>query len=229
VRGDEMGLRREELEISGRAIADERLIGFIQRELSISKKMVKTLREIISRIDNVQKELGKLVEDLERSKEEVLKMQRETLSYISRVTPALYHREDWIRALSKVGNIVDKFSGIAYRLEYLVKRGWAIPLTIRENLLSLSDSVSEILDNLYQSLGLMLTDVEKALKYREKVSETESRADDYFRRSTFSILEANLSFQSMILLLNIAEMLEDVSDTINAVADDLYIVMLDLA
>ena len=222
-----MSLRREGLGGAGKAIADERLIGLIQRELSTSKEMLKTLREVIARV-NEKSEIRRHISELERAKGDVVNVQREALSYISRVTPALYHREDWIRILSKVNNVVDKFSGIAYRLEYLVEKGWEIPPEIRKNLLSLSDSVSEVIDNLSHALGFLLIDAEKAFKYRERVSQSESRTDGYFRKSTFSILGSNLSFQSVLLLLNIAEMMEDVSDTLNAAADDLYIIMMDL-
>ena len=224
-----MGLRREELETIRGSVADDKLINYIQRELSISKEMLNGLRSIIAKIDNISEtEIGGFIKDLERSKEEVSNIQRELLNYISRLTPALSHREDWIRIISKLNGVVDKFSGIAYRLEYLVRRGWSIPQTVKENIISLSDSVSESIDSFYQALGLMLDNTEKALEQREKVSKMESKADEYFRRSTFSILESNLSIHSIVLLLSIAEMLEDVSDLLNAAADDVYIIMLSL-
>ncbi|HFC49595.1 MAG TPA: hypothetical protein ENJ59_02570 [Thermofilum sp.] len=61
-----------------------------------------------------------------------------------------------------------------------------------------------------------------------EVFSKEAEVDSKFRSATFSILSANLSPNTIILLLNLAEMLEDVSDTLTSATEDLYIILLSM-
>lgn len=224
-----MSIRREDVEARRVSISDNRIVSYLEQELTVSKSMLKTISSVLSRLNELAPEdMAEAVEDINGSKEEIIGVQRELLNYLSRASAALYHREDWIRIISKVGNVVDKFSGIAYRLEYLVGRRWTVSDDVKSRMVGLSLAVERILDLFSQTLSLMLVDAEKALRLRDRISVAESEVDELFRRTNFAVLESNLSFHSILLLLNIAEMLEDVSDTINAAADDAYIILLGL-
>jgi len=175
-----------------------------------------------------EEKMSAIIKESNSLKREILGLQEDLLSYISRTSPALYHREDWIRIISKLGNVIDKMSGAAYRLEFLIKNKWEITSGIQKNLIELVDSVEEIINIYTNVLNLLIIDPVKASALRKNVSEKEAEIDELYRRSLFNTLKSNLSFSTILLLMNISEMLEDISDTINSAADDTYIILLDL-
>ena len=223
------GMRREDLEVKRAAISDSRIIGFLEKELNLSKSMLRNIRVILTVINEFDEEkMSAIIKESNSLKREILGLQEDLLSYISRTSPALYHREDWIRIISKLGNVIDKMSGAAYRLEFLIKNKWEITSGIQKNLIELVDSVEEIINIYTNVLNLLIVDPVKASALRKNVSEKEAEIDELYRRSLFNTLKSNLSFSTILLLMNISEMLEDISDTINSAADDTYIILLDL-
>lgn len=222
-------MRREDLEVKKAAISDSRIIGFLEKELNLSKSMLRNIRMILTVINEFDEEkMSAIIKESNSLKREILGLQEDLLSYISRTSPALYHREDWIRIISKLGNVIDKMSGAAYRLEFLIKNKWEITSGIQKNLIELVDSVEEIINIYTNVLNLLIIDPVKASALRKNVSEKEAEIDELYRRSLFNTLKSNLSFSTILLLMNISEMLEDISDTINSAADDTYIILLDL-
>ncbi|RLF08456.1 MAG: hypothetical protein DRJ64_00990 [Thermoprotei archaeon] len=222
-------MRREDLEVKRAAISDSRIIGFLEKELNLSKSMLRNIRVILTVINEFDEEkMSAIIKESNSLKREILGLQEDLLSYISRTSPALYHREDWIRIISKLGNVIDKMSGAAYRLEFLIKNKWEITSGIQKNLIELVDSVEEIINIYTNVLNLLIVDPVKASALRKNVSEKEAEIDELYRRSLFNTLKSNLSFSTILLLMNISEMLEDISDTINSAADDTYIILLDL-
>ncbi len=217
------------MERRGYSISDVRLINFLRKELSLSKEMLRGLRYALSMLNEANLEEAKRgLYEIMRSKEEASSVQRDLLNYISKVSSGLYHREDWIRVSSKVSNIADKFSGIAYRLEFFINKKWITPNPVKERLIKISDLLHEMIEKFDQILYAAINDPEKGLVLIDEIDKYESQIDEEYRQATFAILDSNLSVPGMVLLLNVAEMLEDVSDTLNLASDDIYIVVLDL-
>jgi len=227
--GFRVSLTREDLERRRRAIADSKIVAYLDEEARQAVQMLTTIREVLASLDGLQPSQLKEVMDMSRKiKEEAEKTHRDLLGYISRVSPILYHREDWLRATYKVRNVIDKLSGILYRLEYLASRGWLVTPPVRSSMVELCDSVVEVVETFRQLLNLIVTNPSQALSQCSKLSLSEASADSKFRSSSFAILSSNLSPNTIILLLNIAEMLEDVSDTLYSASEDIYIVLMNM-
>ena len=223
-----MSLRREDIEVVKLSLSDIKMINYLQRELTLAREMLSALRGIM--VNMREERIAAKIKSLEETKEEIFKVHSELLTYLSRISPALYHREDWLRVASKIISIVDKLGGTAYRLEYFARRGWELPGGIREKLTDLARSVDLMLDAFSRMLSLTAAGKPKrAFTLRDEILKAESSSDSLYRSLTFTILESDLSVASMMLLMSTAEMLEDISDTINAAADDLYIILLDMA
>ncbi|MCD6563645.1 MAG: DUF47 family protein [Thermoproteales archaeon] len=222
-------MRREDLEVKRTSLSDSKIIGYLEQELTLSKSMLRDIKEILRIVNAFDEEkLNTAIRDSLTIKDNISQIQESLLSYISRTSPALYHREDWIRITSKLGNVVDKMSGAIYRLEFLVKNRWEITGNIQDKLIKLTEAVEEIINEYVNVLNLLILNPSKALALRKSVAAWETKIDELYRSSIFETLKSNLSFSTILLLMNISEMLEDISDAINSAADDIYIILLDL-
>ncbi len=225
-----MSLTREQVEAREGAIADAKIVAYLDDEVRKALQMLNMIREVVSALDGLSPSRFKDVLVASRTlKEEVDKVHRDLLSYISKVSPVLYHREDWLRATYKVRNSIDRLSGILYRLEFLVSRGWLVSPDVKTSISELCEAVAEVAEGFRKLLNLIPTKPSEALAQCSKLLHYESLADSRFRSATFTILSSNLSPNTVILLLNIAEMLEDVSDILCSASEDLYIMLLNMA
>ncbi len=215
--------------MSNMSVADVKLISYIRRELLLSRDMLNEITRVLKSMDSIDKEDSReRLEHIRSSKKDVETIQLDFLNYISKISKGMTHREDWLRVESKISNITDKFSGISYRLGFLLEKNWSVPRDILDKL----TIISSTLDKMIQSLDIILVktseDPETALKSIKNLSKIESEIDFHYRDVLFTILDSNISQSSMLLLLNIAEMLEESSDILNDAANDLYIILFDL-
>ena len=161
-------------------------------------------------------------------KDEVELIKKEVLDYISKVAPALYNKEDWLRILFKLSDISDKSLGVMYRLEQLMVNGGPIPKEPHSYLVELSEVVAGMLNEYKHALLITGIDSDKALEACGRIEEMEREADEAYRRTVFSVLSSNVSFRELLLMKDIADMLENISDATEAATDDLRIILFSL-
>jgi len=223
-----LGLRREDVEGAVKSIADMKLIEMQSRKLQLLNEIVKSVRLIVGKMGGIDVgELEARIADIDGSKREIELLKRDFLEYVSKMSPSLYHREDWLRMSTKIYNATDKAIGVVHRLEYIIRRGWSVPDSIRERIAGLMDVVSKIINEHNQALRNM-ANKEYAFEKFRSVDKLEKECDMAYRSTIFSILESNISTPAMLILLDIAEMLEDISDIITSATDDLRIILLNL-
>jgi uncharacterized protein Yka (UPF0111/DUF47 family) len=209
------------------AAADERLMGNLRSELLLAKEMLKSIANALAALGSRDyPSVMKFVEEVAGAKRRIEMMQRDFLTYFSKVAPSLYNREEWVGMFSKVSGIVDKISGIAYRTEYLSLKPYEIPEGVRAALSDMVSLLASMIDEYVTMMNHALTNPSRALESRSRVASLEAEMDSKFRAATFAILENPSLGQLALLLLAVAEMLEDVADLLNAAADDLYLITL---
>ncbi len=215
--------------MSNMSVADVKLVSYIRKELMLSRDMLNEITRVFKTINSGSKSDSKeRLQNIRNTKKDVETIQVEFLNYVSKISKGMTHREDWLRVESKISNITDKFSGISYRLGFMLEKSWIIPQNILAKLVSISDTLNRMLQNLDTILLRTYENPESALRDIREISKIESEIDSYYRDVLFTILDSNISQSSMLLLLNIAEMLEESSDILNDAANDLYIILFDL-
>jgi len=207
-------------------IADEKLVRMVADEVLIAREMTKNIIMMISSIGEKKEEpIESLLSTMKVDKEKSLAVQTEYLDYFSRIAPSLFTREEWMNVFSKIEGVIDKLGGIAYRLDYLVSKPWELPTEVKDKMARLANALLDMVSLFYNMAISVTENPENSVRLWREVSRKEADIDDIYRAATFTILDAPLSTQFTILLLSIAEMLEDVADLVNSAADDLYLVV----
>lgn len=217
------------IDVAGISVADVKLVDILRKELLLSKDM---LIDTISVLRNIEKGKGKdarkTIEEIRKRRTDIEEMQVEYVSYLSKISRSIVHREDWLRIGSKISNISDRLSGISYRLDFLIEKDWKVPPDIIEHLVKIGMGLEEMMKKFELILSETTNDPELALAKLKEIRHRETLIDSAYREALFTILDSNISYNSTLLLLNVAEMLEENSDTLNEAANDLYIVLIDM-
>ncbi|MCC5998602.1 MAG: hypothetical protein LM573_05950, partial [Thermofilum sp.] len=90
------------------------------------------------------------------------------------------------------------------------------------------DNVSAMTELLSQAMNKLLNDPSQSLGDLRKIAELEHANDALYRETIFEVLGSNISSGTMLLLTSIAEMLEDSSDTLYDIVNNLYIILLEI-
>ena len=212
------------------SVADARLVALLRRELQQAREILAELRRVFQSLNDFgNREAGlerlKYVRELKMAAGEYY---AEYLSYLSKVGRSLVHREEWVRIGLRVMDFLDKLSGMSYRLGFLIEKSWIVPQNVQKLLLSMCEGVDAMtlkLDSIFHKLQVS---PQEALEDLREISRLENAIDETYRAAMFEILSANISSNTALLLLSISEMLENSSDALYELTNNLYIILLDM-
>ena len=211
------------------SMAQNRILNLLWRENSSILEMLKEVSKNLSNITSISKE--KYQEDLNsilQTKSEAERIRKDFLEYISKAALTLMYRDEWIRVASKMTSIIDKIVGIAYRLEQLLNHNLRIDSSLEEYFSAFGEKITSIISDLGMVFNLIGVDIERALKICEKIEAREKEIDSLYREINFKILSSKISIRELLLLKEIAEMMEDIADTVDHATDDLRIILLSM-
>ncbi len=224
-------LKREDVEVKLKVpIAYQKMIDLLS-------KLTADLSDLLGTVDRIIRSFGEfntasMRSEIRRSREvkrEIESLKSDLIDYISKAAPALYAKEEWMRVLSKLSGISDKAMGIMYRVEQLLVNKWEIPEDVQAQLSKLSESVVEMLGECKSAVSLIGINPDGALEACRRVELIEKRTDELYRRANFLIIRSSASFREILLLKDIAEMLEEISDTMESIVDDVRVILMGLA
>lgn len=214
----------------GVSVADSKLIHLLKRELQQARDILSELSRVIEDLGSVEHKEESL-ERLSRIREiksAASESQTEYLSYLSKVGRSLVHREEWVRIELRVMDVLDKLSGITYRLSFFIEKSWLVPSPVQSLLSAMCREISGMIQRLESILIKLQASPSEALDDLKMISAFENKIDDMYRSVMFEILSANISSSTALLLLSVAEMLENSSDTLYELMNNVYIILLDV-
>jgi len=223
-------LKRKDVEAKARVpIAYQKMIDMLSKLSADLSELLRTVDRTIKGFKAVDER--SLHEDLKfcrKVKNDIELIKGELIDYISKAAPALFAKEEWMRLLLKLSGISDKAIGIMYRIEQLLLNKWEIPKEVHGELSRLSGNVVRILDECKLAITLIGIDVDKSTEACKRVESIERQIDEVYRRANFLIIRCPASFREILLLKDIAEMLEEISDTVESVVDDIRVILINL-
>ena len=223
-------LKREDVEAKVRVpIAYQRMIDMLSKLSADLSELLRTVDHTIKNFRVVNEEsLHRDIRSCREIKDNIELIKGELIDYISKAAPALLAKEEWMRLLLKLSGISDKAIGIMYRIEQLLLNKWEIPKEVHGQLSRLSGNVVRILDECKLAITLIGINVNKSIEACKQVELIERQTDEVYRRANFLIIRCPASFREILLLKDIAEMLEEISDTVESVVDDIRVILINL-
>ncbi|MCD6536446.1 MAG: DUF47 family protein [Thaumarchaeota archaeon] len=157
----------------------------------------------------------KIMKNDEEAKERTRIVEKE----ISNVGALLTSRENFIRLTSEIDKIADTTEGAAFRIVSLSKMKTKIGKNLNKLFMDLGQSVLATLTAMREAL--LATTLNSSTLY-EKIKETEEnekKSDEIYRTLDLELLNSNLKIGQLLLCREVAEMIEDISDNAERVAD----------
>jgi predicted phosphate transport protein (TIGR00153 family) len=161
-----------------------------------------------SNMDSMDKHLAQI----KKLKEEATEQKRVLLNELAETGMLLINREDFLRLIIQIDEIVDFCEGAGYRVSTLTEKKMKVKKEITESLANLSKNVLKTMTNLRETILSLTYSRTKALEMAKSVEVAEYAVDEIFRDTEMKILDAKLEIGPTILLRDLAQLLEDIAD-----------------
>lgn len=170
-----------------------------------------------NRIDSIDEHLGKITE-LERKAEE---FKRSLLDNLSEAETML-HREDFMRLVMIIDEIVDTTEGTGYRIKSV--SDWELDDITKGHLQDMMNSIIEIMTTLKNVIFILTQNAEQAIKETEHVSDIEREIDNYRRKLINHLYMLDLDFRLILKMRDLINHIEEIADKTERVADSARII-----
>ena len=167
-----------------------------------------------------------LFADIKKSEEEVDIARRAVSRELAEIGAILMSREDFLRFTNLTSEIADFYEGVAFRLLEIMERGWKVPTDIKNGLTKLSSAVFETVSKLRETAMTLNYGASKALEKAREVEAAERIVDDLYRELEVKIVNSNMGIPAMLLLRDVAQILEDAADKAEDASDTARILAL---
>jgi uncharacterized protein Yka (UPF0111/DUF47 family) len=107
-----------------------------------------------------------------------------------------------------------------------MERGWKVPADIKEGLTKLSSAVFETISKLREITMTLNYGASKALEKAREVEVAERIVDDLYRELEVKIVNSDMDIPAMLLLRDVAQILEDAADKAEDASDTARILAL---
>lgn len=150
------------------------------------------------------------------------------IEYIVRISPTMVSKEMYAEIARNLERVAQLASGAAYRLALLASKKVLPNSRVSESLEELANKLFEEYESLRLALMMLSLNVKKVPEYCSRVFKLEEDIDSLYRSLGFEVFEAEdvEGLVKMILLKDLAEVLEDSADIIRDSAENLVYISL---
>ncbi len=202
--------------------------------LDICQEQIRKVLEAVRELTNMVSDLSEMkykgidgyLSKIVKLKEETVEQKKVLLEELARSGMLLLNREDFLRLSVQIGEIADYCEGAAHRITYISKRDMKISSDIGSSLLSMSKNVLKTVTALRETIFSLAYSRQRALDMAENIVIAEYAVDELFRDTEVKILGSKIDCGSMIILKDIAQLLEDISDKAEDATDSTRILAL---
>lgn len=197
------------------------ILNFIQDQVRIVLEGYRILLDMLEQFLEGEKTsvIEEIYQKILKNDEEAKKANRLVENEISKIGAILTSRETFVRLTLEVDRIADITEGAAFRIVNLSKMKTKLGKETCKLFMNLGEAVLATLNSMRQAL---LATTLNSSSLGEKIRETETnekKADEIYRQLDLEILKSNLQIAQLLLCREVAEMIEDISDHAERVAD----------
>lgn len=206
----------------------------VETEERVKRRALSVCQDHLRRVMDVSRKVSQMVDcfakgdkklarelfaNIKKSGEEVDVARRAVSRELAEIGAILMSREDFLRFTNLTSEIVDFYEGIAFRLLEIMERGWKVPTDIKEDLTKLSSAVFETVSKLRETAITLNYGASKALEKAREVEIAEKIVDDLYRGLEVKIINSDMDIPAMLLLRDVAQILEDAADKAEDASD----------
>lgn len=187
------------------------------------RKVLEIVRKVTQMIDSFVKDEKKsaqqLFTEILKIEEEADNARRMVAQELAEIGGILTSREYFLRFTNQANEIADFCEGIGFRLLEIMERRWKVSSDIKEGVVKLSEGVFETVTKLRETAMTLNYSSAKAIEKAREVEVAERVVDDLYRELEIKILNSNMEIPALLLVRDITQMLEDVSDKAEDTSD----------
>lgn len=131
----------------------------------------------------------------------------------------LFSREDFLRLAAPLTEIADRADGIAFRMKELSSRKQHPDKGVLEAMKEHSAAVLDCVLKLREVTYSLNFDIARVESLVTEVETAERTADDSYRRFLIRLIDSRLDVPTVVLMKDMAEMLEEIADKAEDAAD----------
>ena len=165
-----------------------------------------------NKINSLKGHLDKITE-LESKAEDSKRILLDKLSEAE----GMLHREELMRLVMSIDEIVDVTEGTGYRITSI--SDWKIETKTKDLLQKMMNQVIEIMSTLKTVIFILTQNAEKAIKETENVSKIEREIDKTRRKIMDHVYSLNLDFRMVLKMRDLVNHMEEIADLTEGVAD----------
>lgn len=194
------------------------------------RKVLDTVRELANMVSEFSEEKFQNIEDhfyqIKKLKLEASTQKQILLDELAETGRLLLNKEDFLRLAVQISEIIDYCEGAAYRINYIVSKKPTISDTIRIGFFNLSKNVLKTVMNLRETIFALNYDSSKTINMAKNVEIAEYAVDEIFREIEVNIIDAEMDLGTTLILLDLANTLEDIADKAEDASDSTRILAL---
>jgi predicted phosphate transport protein (TIGR00153 family) len=138
----------------------------------------------------------------------------------------LLSREDFLRLAAPITEISDLCEGIAYRLLEFRERRSRISSALLSKMLELSESVLDCVLKLREVVFSLNFNTERVESLSNELESQERKIDEKYRKVVYSIVYSDSAIATILVLKDIVDLLEQISDKAEDATDSARILAL---
>jgi len=195
-----------------------------------ARLVVEMFRNVLLMVENLVKgdieELSGSLEEVKKLHDSSLDIKRTMMKELADTGGMLMDREDLYRLITKSGEVIDYIEGIGVRLWEMCNWKWEIPPEMGEDLVKLAEAAFYTLTKLRESILSLGLNSFRAISLTRDVDDGERKVDSLYRALDLSIITSKVDLPLILLLRNVAEIIEKMVDRAREEADLIRILAL---
>jgi len=198
-----------------------------RRALTVCQDHLRKVMEITRKVPQIvdcfaadnKKDARQVFAEIVKAEEEVDKARRTVSQELAQIGAILINREDFLRFTNLASEIADFCEGIAFWLLSIMERGWKVSPEIKKDLVSLGEAVLDTVIKLRETAITLSYGSYKTLEKAKEVETAEKAVDDIYRELEVKLINSNLEIPAMLLLRDVAQLLENAADKAEDASD----------
>jgi predicted phosphate transport protein (TIGR00153 family) len=168
---------------------------------------------------NDKEEARHVFAEIKKAEEEVDNARRIVSQELAQIGAILINREDFLRFTNLASEIADFCEGISFWLLSIMERGWKVPVDVKKDLQLLAGAALETVLKLRETAITLSYGSAKTLEKAREVETAERVVDEAYRELEVKIINSKMEIPVMLLLRDVAQLLENIADKAEDASD----------